>query len=89
MFQSCMYQMVQKKHNFDVSKPCALCGQSGHSFDSCPQVDLSVMKPAYIKLRLLANRIRAVLNDLEKQLLKRIQELEAEIAVLKAQMRDK
>ena len=25
------------------------------------------MKPAYIKLRLLANRIRAVLNDLEKQ----------------------
>ena len=67
MFQSCVYQMVQKKHNFDVSKPCALCGQSGHSFDSCPQVDLSVMKPAYIKLRLLANRIRAVLNDLEKQ----------------------
>ena len=36
MFQSCVYQMVQKKHSFDVSKPCVLCGQSGHSFDSCP-----------------------------------------------------
>ena len=29
------------------------------------------------------------MNDLEKELLKRIEELEAEIAVLKAQLRDK
>ena len=40
---------------FDISKPCALCGKTGHTFDGCEELKDENIKPAYIKLRVLCN----------------------------------
>lgn len=55
-------------NNFDVKKPCALCGDTGHSFSGCTLTQPGVVQQNFIKLRLLANRFRCGLNDIDKQL---------------------
>ena len=52
---------------FDTKKPCALCFDSGHTFDRCPMIQPHVLKNVFIKLKLICNRIRATLNDMEQQ----------------------
>jgi hypothetical protein len=37
---------------FDTSRPCVICGGTGHTFDSCKVLlDSAGVKTAYIKLR--------------------------------------
>ena len=53
---------------FDTKKPCALCFDTGHSFDRCPiMIQPHVLQNAFIKLKLLCNKIRAALNEMEHQ----------------------
>ena len=53
---------------FDTKKPCALCFDTGHSFDHCPiMIQPHVLQNAFIKLKLLCNKIRAALNDMEQK----------------------
>ena len=62
---------------FDISKPCAVCGATGHSFDQCPLLlDKGAVTKSYIRIvttlrRLLnsinQNRPAARLNQLASQ----------------------
>jgi len=52
--------MYNKKNlPFDTSRPCAVCGAIGHSFDNCPALqDAGEIKKAYIRLRIAVNKIQ-------------------------------
>ena len=42
----------------DISRPCAICGKTGHSFDGCPDLkDNNNVRLAYIRLKLAVNRL--------------------------------
>ena len=55
-------------NTFDTTKPSALCGDTGYSFSGCHLTQQGVVQQKYIQLRLLANRFRRSLNDLDKSL---------------------
>ena len=43
---------------FDVSKPCAMCTKSGHTFEHCPLLnDIQFLKQHFIKYKLNASRL--------------------------------
>ena len=43
---------------FDVTRPCAVCGQSGHTFDNCPQLqNKEALTKAYIRIVSALNRL--------------------------------
>ena len=52
-------------NGFNITKPCTLCGKTGHTFDGCEELTDENIKPAYIKLRLLCNQLCRGLSDLE------------------------
>ena len=62
---------VTTDKQFDKKKPCALCFDTGHSFDHCPMIQPHVLRNAFIKLKLLCNRIRTALNEMEQASSKR------------------
>ena len=57
-FVHAVKEMTQDLNWFDVKKyKCALCGSSGHNFNSCPEVTQSDLKGAYICLPLFNNKL--------------------------------
>ena len=64
-FVNAVTQVVNDLNQFDVKKhKCALCGGSGHNFDNCPEVLQGDLKSAYIRLRLLVNKLMSGLQKL-------------------------
>jgi len=57
MFISLTHALSKDLNSFDITKPCVLCGDKGHTFDDCKELQDGFLKPAYIKLRLLTNRL--------------------------------
>ena len=57
MFAGLIHALSKDLNSFDITKPCALCGNKGHTFDDCKELQDGFLKPAYIKLRLLTNRL--------------------------------
>jgi hypothetical protein len=46
---------------FDTTRPCVICGGTGHTFDGCKALlDSAGVKTAYIKLRVALNRIHSI-----------------------------
>jgi hypothetical protein len=46
---------------FDTSRPCVICGGTGHTFDGCKVLlDSTGVKTAYIKLRVALNRLHGL-----------------------------
>jgi hypothetical protein len=46
---------------FDTSRPCVICGGTGHTFDGCKALlDSAGVKTAYIKLRVALNRLHGL-----------------------------
>jgi hypothetical protein len=46
---------------FDTSRPCVICGGTGHTFDGCKVLlDSAGVKTAYIKLRVALNRLHGL-----------------------------
>jgi hypothetical protein len=60
--------LAEDLNNFDVTKPCALCGDTGHTFSGCTTTQPAVLQQNFIKLRLLVNRFRKQLQDYDKSL---------------------
>ena len=67
MFISLTHALSKDLNSFDITKPCALCGDKGHTFDDCKELQDGFLKPAYIKLRLLTNRLWRSLDDLDSR----------------------
>ena len=64
-FINAVAQVTKDLNKFDVKKhKCALCGGSGHNFDNCPEVLQGDLKSAYIRLRLLVNKLMSGLKKL-------------------------
>ena len=64
-FINAVSQVKRDLNQFDVKKhKCALCGGSGHNFDNCPEVLQGDLKSAYIRLRLLVNKLMSGLKKL-------------------------
>ena len=65
MFANAVAAVTKDLNRFDVKKhKCALCGGSGHNFDNCPEVLKGDLKSAYIRLRLLVNKLMSGLQKL-------------------------
>ena len=65
MFANAVAAVTKDLNRFDVKKyKCALCGGSGHNFDNCPEVLQGDLKSAYIRLRLLVNKLMSGLQKL-------------------------
>ena len=65
MFTNAVAAVAKDLNRFDVKKhKCALCGGSGHNFDNCPEVLQGDLKSAYIRLRLLVNKLMSGLQKL-------------------------
>ena len=65
MFANAVAAVGTDLNKFDVKKhKCALCGGSGHNFDNCPEVLNGDLKSAYIRLRLLVNKLMSGLHKL-------------------------
>ena len=48
-------------HAFDLSRPCALCGKAGHSFDDCEELkDPAEIRKAYISLRIGLQKLKGI-----------------------------
>ena len=62
------HALAENLNNFDVTKPCALCGDVGHTFSECTTTQPPVLQQNFIKLRLLVNRFRKQLQDYDKAL---------------------
>ena len=46
---------------FDLSRACALCGKSGHSFDDCEELkDPAAIQKAYISLRIALQKLKGI-----------------------------
>jgi hypothetical protein len=46
---------------FDTSRPCVICGGTGHTFDGCKVLlDSAGVKTAYIKFRVALNRLHGL-----------------------------
>ena len=46
---------------FDLSRPCALCGKAGHSFDDCEELkDPAEIRKAYISLRIGLQKLKGI-----------------------------
>ena len=46
---------------FDLSRPCALCGKVGHSFDDCEELkDPAAIRKAYISLRIALQKLKGL-----------------------------
>ena len=46
---------------FDTSRPCALCGKTGHSFDNCEELkDPAAIRKAYISLRIALQKLKGL-----------------------------
>jgi hypothetical protein len=47
--------------SFDTSRPCVICGGTGHTFNGCKVLlDSAGVKTAYIKLRVALNRLHGL-----------------------------
>ena len=65
MFTNAVAAVAKDLNWFDVKKhKCALCGGSGHNFDNCPEILKGDLKSAYIRLRLLVNKLMSGLQKL-------------------------
>ena len=67
-FKETTTALAQDLNSFDTTKPCALCGDTGHTFSGCKLTQPDVVQQNYIKLRLLVNHFRRALDDVDKQL---------------------
>ena len=61
--------MISKENSsnfskFDITKPCALCGNPGHTFNNCHEVTNPKLKECYIRVQLACNRFRKSIDDL-------------------------
>ena len=46
---------------FDLSRPCALCGKSGHSFDDCEELkDPAAIRKAYKSLHIALQKLKGI-----------------------------
>ena len=46
---------------FDITCPCAICGQTGQSFDGCEELrDQAVIQKSYIQLRLALQKFKGI-----------------------------
>ena len=46
---------------FDLSRPCALCGKAGHSFDDYEELkDPAAIRKAYISLRIGLQKLKGI-----------------------------
>ena len=46
---------------FDTSRPCAICGKTGHSFDDCEELkDSAAIRKAYISLRIALQKLKGL-----------------------------
>ena len=54
--------------NFTTDRPCAVCGQKGHSFDDCPFLSKhDMVREAYIRIRVALNRLIRSLREIGPQ----------------------
>ena len=48
-------------HTFDTSRPCALCGKTGHPFDDCEELkDPAAIQKVYISLRIALQKLKGL-----------------------------
>ena len=46
---------------FDTSRPCAICGKAGHSFDDCEELkDQAAIQKSYIQLRVALQKLKGI-----------------------------
>jgi len=63
--------------SFDTSKPCLVCGKSGHTFDDCPILsNIPHLKKHYISWKMFLTKERHRQKELEQQ--EHINQLESE-----------
>ena len=49
---------------FDISRPCAICGKTGHSFDDCEELkDKAAIRKAYISLRFAIQNLKGITTN--------------------------
>ena len=48
-------------HAFDITRPCALCGKSGHIFDTCEELqDQVAIQKSYIQLSVALQKFKVM-----------------------------
>ena len=67
----------QDPRSFDISKPCLVCGKSGHTFDDCPiSSNMPHLKKHYISWKMFLAKENHRQKELEQQ--ERINQLESD-----------
>ena len=49
---------------FDTPRPCAICGETGHSFDDCEELkDQAAIRKAYISLHIAIQKLKGIATN--------------------------
>ena len=62
IFKQAVMAISKNLHRaFNTSRPCALCGKSGHSFDDCEELkDPAAIRKAYISLQIALQKLKGL-----------------------------
>ena len=46
---------------FDTTRPCAICGKTGHTFDDCGEIqDQAAIRKSYIQLCIALQKLKGI-----------------------------